>query len=89
MQLAVDKGFITAQEKEEFISPAFSGNTDAVAIAQRVSSQPRRRGNLLVRRNLSVRLFLAIAIVGLFLAIPMLWRSPKRFHHSLGEGGIY
>jgi hypothetical protein len=92
MQLAVDKGFITAQEKEEFISPAFSGNSDAVEIAQRVSSQPRRRGNLLVprnllvQRNLSVRLFLAIAIVGLFLTIPMLSRSPKRFHHSLGEG---
>jgi len=35
MQLAVDKGFITAEEKEEFISPAFSaGNTDAVAIGQ-------------------------------------------------------
>ena len=29
MQLAVDKGFITAEEKEEFISPAFSGNITA------------------------------------------------------------
>jgi hypothetical protein len=34
MQLAVDKGYITASEKEEFISPAFSGNIDAVAIGQ-------------------------------------------------------
>jgi hypothetical protein len=34
MQLAVDKGFISASEKDEFISPAFSaGNIDAVAIA--------------------------------------------------------
>lgn len=34
MELAVDKGFITAEEKDEFISPAFSaGNIDAVAIA--------------------------------------------------------
>jgi hypothetical protein len=90
MQLAVDKGFITAQEKEEFISPAFSGNSDAVAIAQRVSSQPRRRGNLLVQRNLLVRLFLAIATARLlFLAIAMLSRSPKGFHHSPGEGEIY
>ncbi len=33
MQLAVDKGFITAEEKEEFIQPAFSaGNIDVVAI---------------------------------------------------------
>ena len=32
MQLSVDKGFITAEEKEEFISPAFSGNINAVAI---------------------------------------------------------
>jgi hypothetical protein len=90
MQLAVDKGYITAQEKEEFISPAFSGNSDAVAIAQRVSSQPRRRGNLLVQRKLLVRLFLAIATARLlFLAIAMLSRSPKGFHHSPGEGEIY
>ncbi|MEG4519530.1 MULTISPECIES: hypothetical protein [unclassified Microcoleus] len=34
MQLPVDQGFITAEEKDEFISPAFSGNTDAVAIGQ-------------------------------------------------------
>ena len=90
MQLAVDKGYITAQEKEEFISPAFSGNSDAVAIAQRVSSQPKRRGNLLVQRKLLVRLFLAIATARLlFLAIAMLSRSPKGFHHSPGEGEIY
>ena len=35
MQLAVDQGFITAEEKEEFVTPAFSaGNIDAVAIGQ-------------------------------------------------------
>jgi len=34
MQLPIDQGFITAEEKEEFISPAFSGNIDAVAIGQ-------------------------------------------------------
>jgi hypothetical protein len=35
MQLAVDKGYITLEEKAEFISPAFaSSNTDAVAITQ-------------------------------------------------------
>jgi hypothetical protein len=32
MQPAVDQGFITAEEKEEFVTPAFfAGNTDAVA----------------------------------------------------------
>ncbi|MEG4453489.1 hypothetical protein [Microcoleus sp. N9_A1] len=34
MQLAVDKGYITAEEKDEFISPAFSGNTDAVVLSK-------------------------------------------------------
>jgi hypothetical protein len=35
MQLAVDKGYITIEEKAEFISPAFaSSNTDAVAITK-------------------------------------------------------
>ncbi|PSB49112.1 hypothetical protein C7B67_17275 [filamentous cyanobacterium Phorm 6] len=34
MQLAVDKGFITAEEKDEFIGPAFSGNTDAVVLSK-------------------------------------------------------
>jgi len=34
MQLAVDKGFITAEEKEEFISPAFYGNIDAVVLSK-------------------------------------------------------
>ncbi|MBE9096400.1 hypothetical protein [Tychonema sp. LEGE 07203] len=34
MQLAVDKGFITAEEKDEFISPAFSGSTDAVVLSK-------------------------------------------------------
>jgi hypothetical protein len=29
MQLAVDEGFITLLEKEEFIHPAFASSTDA------------------------------------------------------------
>ena len=35
MQLAVDKGFIAAEEEQEFVTPAFfAGNIDAVAIGQ-------------------------------------------------------
>ncbi len=34
MQLAVDKGYITLFEKEEFISPAFASSTDAVALGK-------------------------------------------------------
>ncbi|MEG4405895.1 hypothetical protein [Microcoleus sp. MON2_D5] len=34
MQLAVDKGFITAEEKDEFISPAFASSTDAVVLSK-------------------------------------------------------
>ncbi|MEP6516502.1 hypothetical protein [Microcoleus vaginatus] len=32
MQLAVDQGFITAEEKDEFISPAFASSTYAVVL---------------------------------------------------------
>ncbi|MEG5027741.1 hypothetical protein QUB36_05305 [Microcoleus sp. AT8-B1] len=34
MQLAVDKGYITAEEKDEFISPAFASTTDAVVLSK-------------------------------------------------------
>jgi hypothetical protein len=34
MQLAVDKGYITLEEKEEFIHPAFTSNTDAMVFSQ-------------------------------------------------------
>ncbi|MEG4351001.1 hypothetical protein QUA74_14775 [Microcoleus sp. LAD1_D3] len=34
MQLAVDKGYITLEEKEEFISPAFASSTDAVVLSK-------------------------------------------------------
>ncbi|MBE9163835.1 hypothetical protein [Tychonema sp. LEGE 06208] len=34
MQLAVDKGYITLEEKEEFIRPAFASSTDAVVLGK-------------------------------------------------------
>ncbi|MEG4582595.1 hypothetical protein QUA71_23710 [Microcoleus sp. MON1_C5] len=34
MQLAVDKGYITLEEKEEFIRPAFASSTDAVVLSK-------------------------------------------------------
>jgi hypothetical protein len=34
MQLAVDKGYITLEEKEEFISPAFGSSTDVVVLGK-------------------------------------------------------
>jgi hypothetical protein len=34
MQLAVDKGYITLEEKEEFISPAFASSTDAAVLSK-------------------------------------------------------
>ncbi|MBD1814043.1 hypothetical protein NDA07_21775 [Microcoleus vaginatus DQ-U2] len=34
MQLAVDKGYITLGEKEEFIRPAFASSTDAVVLGK-------------------------------------------------------
>ncbi|UNU23754.1 hypothetical protein D0A37_07685 [Microcoleus vaginatus HSN003] len=34
MQLAVDKGYITLEEKEEFICPAFASSTDAVVLGK-------------------------------------------------------
>jgi hypothetical protein len=34
MQLAVDEGFITPEEKQEFIRPAFASNTDAVVLSK-------------------------------------------------------
>ena len=34
MQLAVDKGYITLEEKDEFISPAFASSTDAVLLSK-------------------------------------------------------
>ena len=34
VQLAVDKGYITLEEKEEFISPAFASSTDAVVLGK-------------------------------------------------------
>ncbi|MEG4322054.1 MULTISPECIES: hypothetical protein [unclassified Microcoleus] len=34
MQLAVDKGYITLFEKEEFIRPAFASSTDAVVLGK-------------------------------------------------------
>ncbi|MEG4426305.1 MULTISPECIES: hypothetical protein [unclassified Microcoleus] len=34
MQLAVDKGYITLEEKDEFISPAFSSSTDAAVLSK-------------------------------------------------------
>ncbi|TAG72086.1 MAG: hypothetical protein EAZ23_15955 [Oscillatoriales cyanobacterium] len=34
MQLAVDQGFITLFEKEEFIHPAFASSTDAVVLSK-------------------------------------------------------
>ncbi|MEG3860794.1 hypothetical protein [Microcoleus sp. herbarium12] len=34
MQLAVDQGYITLFEKEEFISPAFASSTDAVILGK-------------------------------------------------------
>ena len=34
MQLAVDKGFITLEEKEEFIRPAFTSSTDAAVLSK-------------------------------------------------------
>ena len=34
MQLAVDKGFITAEEKEEFIRPALASSTDAAVLSK-------------------------------------------------------
>ncbi|MEG3976663.1 hypothetical protein QT970_18865, partial [Microcoleus sp. herbarium8] len=34
MQLAVDKGYITLEEKEEFISPAFASSTDAAVLTK-------------------------------------------------------
>ncbi len=34
MQLTVDKGYITLEEKEEFISPAFASSTDAVVLSK-------------------------------------------------------
>ena len=34
MQLAVDKGYITLEEKEEFIRPAFAGSTDAAVLSK-------------------------------------------------------
>ncbi len=34
MQLAVDKGYITLFEKEEFISPAFANSTDAAVLSK-------------------------------------------------------
>jgi hypothetical protein len=34
MQLAVDKGYITLEEKEEFISPAFASNTDTAVLSK-------------------------------------------------------
>ena len=34
MQLAVDKGYITLEEKEEFIRPAFASSTDAAVLSK-------------------------------------------------------
>ena len=34
MQLAVDKGYITLEEKEEFIRPAFASSTDAALLSK-------------------------------------------------------
>jgi hypothetical protein len=34
MQLAVDKGYITLEQKEEFIRPAFGSSTDAVVLSK-------------------------------------------------------
>ncbi|MEG3909968.1 hypothetical protein QT979_19080 [Microcoleus sp. w2-18bC1] len=34
MQLAVDKGYITLEEKEEFIHPAFASSTDVVVLGK-------------------------------------------------------
>ena len=34
MQLAVDKGYITLEEKEEFIRPAFASSTDVVVLSK-------------------------------------------------------
>ncbi|MEG4209114.1 hypothetical protein [Microcoleus sp. S13_B4] len=34
MQLAVDKGYITLEEKEEFIRPGFGSSTDAVVLSK-------------------------------------------------------
>jgi hypothetical protein len=34
MQLAVDKGYIALEEKEEFIRPAFASSTDAVVLGK-------------------------------------------------------
>jgi len=34
MQLAVDKGYITLEEKEEFIRPAFASSTDAAVLGK-------------------------------------------------------
>jgi len=34
MQVAVDKGYITLEEKEEFIRPAFASSTDAVVLSK-------------------------------------------------------
>ncbi len=34
MQLAVDKGYITLFEKEEFIRPACASSTDAVVLGK-------------------------------------------------------
>ncbi|MEG4586168.1 hypothetical protein QUA54_13270 [Microcoleus sp. MOSTC5] len=34
MQLAVDKGYITLKEKEEFISQAFASSTDAAVLSK-------------------------------------------------------
>ncbi|MEG4045538.1 hypothetical protein [Microcoleus sp. Pol17_C1] len=34
MQLAVDKGYITLSEKEEFIRPAFASSKDAVVLGK-------------------------------------------------------
>ncbi len=36
MQLAVDKGYITLEEKEEFIRPAFASSTDAVVLSKQL-----------------------------------------------------
>ncbi len=34
VQLAVDKGYITLEEKEEFIHPAFASSTDAAVLSK-------------------------------------------------------